>query len=357
MAISGEQSGSDGILSHERNWSELPEDILHLLSKKLPDISDFIRFRAVCKSWQLSAPVTDPPPQLPWLLECRLERHQDLENAIIRFYCLSSGKVHTITCPGSHRAWLHGPGCRYLLVYLLGNSERYLLNPLTRDQIHVPFVNDLGFSPDYIGPNPIEGGDIVVISGIKNYSGNWNTPTNLMAFWRPNDDDWAYVEGVGNSANAFYMGQYFSNDRQTGITHVIDIATKKLAYQVAPPEGTNPSLKGYTVMVESGGKILRLFYNYEAKPCHFDIYSLYFGDGESKPCWVKIIDIGNQMLFLQYNRGLALCASNFTGFKGNCIYFLKYNQYLCRYDIGDGTIEVLPCPFDSVGTWFVPSLV
>ncbi|XP_078170549.1 F-box protein SKIP23-like [Carex rostrata] len=347
MAIPGEQCGTDGVLSHERNWSELPEDILHLFSKKLPDISDFIRFRAVCKSWRLAALVNDPPPQLPWLLEHRLQHRG---NAIIRFYCLSSSKVHTITCPRSLGAWLHGPGCRYLLASHLGNSERYLLNPLTHDQIRVPdAVNVHGFLPDYIGPDTIEGGDIVVMS----------ENTNMMAFWRSEADDWVYVEGVGNwyGGNAYYMGQYFSRDNHTGITNVIDIATKKLVYQVAPPDGTNPLLKGRTIIVESGGKILRLFQHSKAEMCQFDIYCLYFGDGKQKCCWVKITDIGDQMLFLQYNRGFSFCASKFVGLKRNCIYFLQGWRYLCRYDIGDGTTEVLPCPFDTVGTWFVPSLV
>jgi hypothetical protein len=350
-----EGSSTDGILGHERNWSELPQEILHLFSKKLPDISDFIRFRAVCKSWQLSAPINDPPPQLPWLLE----RCHDFENGIIRFYCLSSGKVHTITCPASRRTWLNGPAFRYLLAYPMGSSKKYLLNPLTHDQIHVPFLNVLSASPVYIGPDSIEGGHIVVISGYVDIE--W---TSMMAFWRPKAEDWVIVEGVDDSANAFYMGQYFSNDAETDITNVIDIATKKLAYQVAPPEGTNPLLKGCTimVMVESGGKILRLFQHYETGQYHFDIYCLYFGDGERKPCWVKITDIGDQMLFLQYDCGLSFCASNFAGFKGNCIYFLRNRVYpnrlrLCRYDIGDGTTVVLPCPFDSMETWFVPSLV
>ena len=153
------------------------------------------------------------------------------------------------------------------------------------------------------------------------------------------------------------MGQYFSNDEEIGITNVIDIATKKLAYQVAPLEGTNPLLMGRTIIVESGGKILKLFHHSKAEPCHFDIYCLYFGDGKGKPFWVKITNIGDQMLFLQNNHGLSFCASNFAGFKGNCIYYIKWGQYLCRYNIGDGTIEELPCPFDSVDAWFVPSLV
>ncbi|XP_078166743.1 F-box/kelch-repeat protein At1g57790-like [Carex rostrata] len=196
----GEGSGTDGVCI-DRNWSELPKDILHLFYKNLPDITDFIRFRAVCKSWRLSAPVNDYPPQLPWLLEHREHPEKHHENAIIRFYCLSSGKVHTVTCPGSRRARLEGPACRYLLASHTKSFQMYLLNPLTNDQIYAPWVNVFGY-PVYIGPDPIKGGDIVVIS----------PPNKMMAFWRLDADDWVYVGGVGNSANAFYRGQYFSHD-------------------------------------------------------------------------------------------------------------------------------------------------
>ncbi|XP_078165539.1 putative F-box/kelch-repeat protein At5g24040 [Carex rostrata] len=347
-----ERSSADGLLSHERNWSELPEDILHLFSKKLSDISNFIRFRAVCKSWQLSAPVNDPPPQLPWLVEIR--KYSE-ETTTIRFYCLLSGKVHTITCPTSHRFKISSPAWHYLLASCMRNGNAHLLNPLTHDQIHVPSVNMLGGGcPEYIGPDTIEGSNIVVISGYADWS---LPPPNIMAFWRPKANDWVYIEGVGNSPNAFYRGQYFSNDRETGTTNVIDISTKNLAYQVAPPKGTNPHLKGYTIMVDSGGKMLRLFQYYKGEQFHFDIYCLYFGDKKQTPCWVKITDIGDQILFLQYYSGLSVCASNFPGFKGNCIYFLKNKEYLCRYDIGDGTIKVLPCPLRFLHTWFVPNLV
>ncbi|XP_078165541.1 putative F-box/kelch-repeat protein At5g24040 [Carex rostrata] len=342
-----EPSSTDGVLSHERNWSELPKDILHLFSKKLSDISEFIRFRAVCKSWQLSAPINDPPPQLPWLLEsCNYFE----ENTIIRFYCLLSGKVHTLTWPTSHRARLSGPACHYLLASCLRNNVRYLLNPLTHDQIHVPSVNALDCGRlDYIGPDTNEGSNIVVISG---YADRPRARINMLAFWRPKADDWVYIEGVDNSPNAFYRGQYFSIERRTGITNVIDISTKNLAYQVAPPKGTNPHLQGCTIMVSSGGKMLRLFQYYEGELCHFDIYCLYFGDRKEKPCWVKITDIGEEILFLNHYGGLSFCASNFAGFKGNCIYFLKNKIYLCRYDIGDGTTEVLPCPLDLLETWY-----
>lgn len=142
----------------------------------------------------------------------------------------------------------------------------------------------------------------MVISGQP----DWNTRSNMMDFWRPKADDWVNVERVSWSANAYYLGQYFSNDRRTGIT--------KLAYQVAPPEGINPLIMSSTIMVEYGGKILRLLKCYEPEQYHFDIYCLYFNDGKRKPCWVKITNIGDQMLFLHYNGGLSFCANSFSRF-------------------------------------------
>nr|BAK07128.1 predicted protein [Hordeum vulgare subsp. vulgare] len=45
-------------------WSELPDEILNLVTAGLPNLADRARFRAVCRSWRASAP---PPPQIPWM--------------------------------------------------------------------------------------------------------------------------------------------------------------------------------------------------------------------------------------------------------------------------------------------------
>ncbi|KAF3336644.1 hypothetical protein FCM35_KLT19230 [Carex littledalei] len=48
---------------NKRDWAELNIELLHLISKKMENISNFIIFRAVCKNWRLATDPTDAPAQ------------------------------------------------------------------------------------------------------------------------------------------------------------------------------------------------------------------------------------------------------------------------------------------------------
>lgn len=151
------------------DWAELNSNLLHLIVKKLGDISNFIRFRAVCKKWRLAAPTSDPPPQLPWLLRC----HHDPKTKPYRlFHSLYSNKTQYLHLPqvqgdniliGSASKYVHifdhppreydDPNYRHLK----------LLDPLTGSQIPIPFTGSkvpspleeekTAFQRQYIGPS------------------------------------------------------------------------------------------------------------------------------------------------------------------------------------------------------------
>ena len=119
---------------HENSaqWPLLPKDLLQKIADLLlVNIIDYVRVRAVCKSWQ--SRITDPqqlksplPPQLPWLM---LKFDEDSKDGT--FYRLSDGKEIKLTLPeawdnrivGSANGWL-----------VLVDSTRviHLLNPFTR---------------------------------------------------------------------------------------------------------------------------------------------------------------------------------------------------------------------------------
>lgn len=88
----------------------------------------------------------------------------------------------------------------------------------------------------------------------------------------------------------------------------------------------------------------------------FRIYKLAF-DGRNNPvCWVKIYNIGDQMLFLDVMNGFSISSKSFPKHRGSCIYFLYANYMPCRYNIEDGKIERLCSPFVLHSSWFVPDL-
>ncbi|TVU10530.1 hypothetical protein EJB05_44067, partial [Eragrostis curvula] len=52
-----------------QSWPDLPPDLVHLISGRLHDLADFVRFHAVCKPWRDMLPESQPRPLfLPWLL-------------------------------------------------------------------------------------------------------------------------------------------------------------------------------------------------------------------------------------------------------------------------------------------------
>lgn len=115
-------------------------------------------------------------------------------------------------------------------------------------------------------------------------------------------------------------------------------------------------------LVESVGEILRVSMKFESlasiEKTAFCIYKLALDHERNNSLlfWVKVSDIGDQMLFLDAQNGFSMNATSFHGCKGNCIYFLHLHCTPCRYNIEDGKTErFIKCPFQS-STWFVPDL-
>ncbi|KAJ3708542.1 hypothetical protein LUZ61_012247 [Rhynchospora tenuis] len=71
-----------------RDWSSLLPEILNLIAKNLSEISDFVRFRAVCKAWRFSTPITDQPLQFPWIVY----RHEE-ETGVIKAIDMFTGTI------------------------------------------------------------------------------------------------------------------------------------------------------------------------------------------------------------------------------------------------------------------------
>lgn len=349
------------------DWSGLPPELLQIIARKLPDISDFVNFRAVCTTWRSSALVSNPPPQLPWFLQRRDSLQGDLS-----FYSLFSGKIHTVSSPNSSGNWFKGPAHDYILLYNATSYEISLLNPITDRKVVLPFLDIAGPCPVRIGPDPIHSEECVVLSGNSS-----DFKTGILALYQPVERDWVVIEECSlHNRDAYYNGMYFVNEEETGTTKVIDVVTRKVVHMVPPPpppEDDNDchhSPRGMTYLVQSAGDILRVFLHddelLQVKDSHFHIHRLDFGsENGGKPCWVKISSIGDHILFLDQDSGFSLSCKDFSGIRGNSIYFLKLQSqdiyeppfyFLCRYDIEEARTEPLACPLANGGTWIVPSL-
>ncbi|KAJ1702911.1 hypothetical protein LUZ63_002690 [Rhynchospora breviuscula] len=120
------------------DWSGFPSDLLFLISQRLSQLSDFIRFRSVCKNWRLSAPRSFAPPQLPWLIKF-------LPSKVTYVFSLSSCKDLIIEVPQMVKKMkLIGAGKTYILACDCENNSVSLMNPLTDEEHPLPPL------PEYI---------------------------------------------------------------------------------------------------------------------------------------------------------------------------------------------------------------
>ncbi|KAJ1687571.1 hypothetical protein LUZ63_018961 [Rhynchospora breviuscula] len=341
------------------DWSALPPELLHLISTKFSYFSDLIHFRAVCNTWRASA-TSVLPTQIPcFLLE------PDPGDTTLQFYSLTSGKTHTVSVPSCHDKTVLDSSNGYLLVQHLENPDLSLLNPVTNSKVSLPFLQIKRPQLVWASPDPTRTDGYTVCM-----FGNARVPNKLSAFWRRGEMEWSTINN-GSPRSCYYGGMYLVLSTISKNLEILDVATKTLRDVVPPPPGEGPFSppRALVYIVVSAGQVLRVLEHDDkyqpADHCRFDIHRLEFGADKKKPSWVKVSNIGDQVLFLNVVNGFSISASCFEGLRGNSIYFMKaedifldhlscYN--LVRYDIETGIAEELPFPSVTGGAWFLPSL-
>ncbi|KAJ4787025.1 F-box protein SKIP23 [Rhynchospora pubera] len=347
----------------KRDWSSLPPEVLNLFAKNLTEISDFVRFRAVCTAWRSSTPVTDLPPQFPWIIEM----HRCNLSGLVRFHSLPLGKVYTF----------HNP--QFVCKRPIGMSDGYirigtycLLNPLNNHEcVFLPPYNFNGYF-HWIEPRQNRMREPVV--HVIAFNSVVGCPRLVSCHF--GQDKWSELKLESDCINCepfFYINHILFNVQIfTGVTKVTDVATGTLAYVVPPAESSSPEAteRSSDYIVDASGDILRVSlhhgpfgpYAHFEFDDWFDVYRLNVSKCGSA-CWVKVHDVGHQALFLDKYSGFVLTANDFAGIKRNCIYLLTrvYGEQapfsrVVRIAIETGAREHLPSLFNDAESWFVPSL-
>ncbi|KAJ3672408.1 hypothetical protein LUZ60_007129 [Juncus effusus] len=339
------------------NWAELNPDLLRIIAKKLGDISNFVRFRVVCKRWRLVVGPRDCPPQLPWFLEWETEPKDSSDR---KFFSLYSKTTQTLHIPQAKGKYLYGPSSRYCLMRgYLQHSAPSILNPLTRSHFPIPQIENFTIrhsfftGPDLTpnpNPNEIDNIGVILLNGKKGgvYS---------VVYWRFANRQWTKIVEVEVSypkSVSYFQGRLFVLDGLTTETRLFDITTGD-EILVIPPPGPE-----FDCLIEACDDMLGVVNKCISGVWQFDVYHLEDGGKDSR--WVKMTKgIGDLMLFLEWETGCGLClkASDFEGFRGNCIYFATLTGYgidLCRYDLESKKTQVLPHSSRFMGLWFVPRL-
>ncbi|KAJ4805230.1 F-box family protein [Rhynchospora pubera] len=355
-------------LPEEPDWSDLPPELISLISRKLIDIFDFVRLRAVCKTWRSAVRTSDLTPQLPWIMD---NSDQSFKKGYLRFYSLLTGKTHNFNVPRSIQKFITGSAYNYLFSYDMQTCDCSLINPLTKDEISLP-PSPVGiWYPTCVPADPSSRYAVISIHP--------TLKTTDLLFCQLGDLDWTLmkeesfpyyrIHGMGIKCLlegfVFHDGLCYATDRDTGSTVVINLATQTVICVAPQPE--SELRKEFAYLIVSAGEILRVCqYNKrcQQETSYFDIYRLHLGNRDGNvinPCWIKIDNINHQFLFLHGKHGCSFRADDFSGFIGNSIYFLtkrniKETYILSRYNLKDGKIGTLQVPEELGCSWFVPSL-
>ncbi|KAJ3687798.1 hypothetical protein LUZ61_016962 [Rhynchospora tenuis] len=343
------------------NWAELNSDLLRAIYKELDDPFDYINFRAVCKSWKAAVLLCEHPPQFPFLLE-----RDPLIGSDFDVYSLHTGKTRRLHVLEARNKKFFGQSQGYLVTFQVPSGEQNscfpaLLNPFTQTKVHLPFDSFNFYRPVYVGIDPIRNTSNVVI-----VMRGPSTGRPYVGFWRSENNDWALKGSLPGYVETYHKGRLFCSEYENSCTKAIDLTTGNTIL-----EASFPTKRGFCSLVEGAGAlfgIAQFGVNVPGTPlekCEFEVYRL--DENAKPPCWVKRSDIGDLMIFLNYNichsDGFCLSASDFDGFSGNCIYFTKsngmvghYSQMLIgRYDLGKNRSEVIDKRSCSNTTWILPN--
>ncbi|XP_078182801.1 F-box protein At2g26160-like [Carex rostrata] len=360
-----------------RDWTELNPDLLHLISKKLGNLSNFIRFHSVCKQWRSAA---DPPPLLPWLLHPATFRCEEANtNTDYILYSLSSNSSYQIELPITYKGFRYHNMKEPSIGFILVDQHKqilkppcplmipYLFNPLTETKIHLPFTEVVFYCTLYLGPDNksnssmVKSGVHLVVYSIRNSHleiRSWRSDSNKITEFKI-----PFITFVVG----YYKGKIFVYLSKTRETKVFDMTTgAEMNIVIQHPV----ECLHFNLFVEAMGDLLAVAYPRPGKGgCEVKVYRLEHTDVFGQCRWIKLKGIGERVLFLgSPAAGFCLSASDFEGLRGNCIYYMRacsetnetdgfrhYNR-LFRYDMENGTSEELLNCVPLSATWFMPCL-
>ncbi|XP_023732165.1 uncharacterized protein LOC111879973 [Lactuca sativa] len=116
-------------------WSDVNHDVLFLVMMQL-GVVDFVAFSGVCKSWRSFA-ISNRKS----LMACRPPMHMRISTDNLEDYCYLEdfeGKMLKTILPHSTGRTCVGLTCGYLILFGRKTKDFWLVNPITKHQLHFP---------------------------------------------------------------------------------------------------------------------------------------------------------------------------------------------------------------------------
>ncbi|KAF2287950.1 hypothetical protein GH714_003427 [Hevea brasiliensis] len=356
-------------------WTLLPKDLLEQISKCLDTSIDLLRFRSVCTSWRCS--VSPKPRRLSGTF--RILPNDGISRTSFGFY-LSRRTVFLIRLPDSHnqaapKGWLVkieedipdrkrllNPLSRYKLNSLPSNFPRVLnLLNLRICQLGQEYVlHHVNYKPN--SSSFSDAGNLYMEKVVMiwlNCESDFMLLTihvsGKLALFRSGDRRWTIIKDMPSPYDdvIVYKGNFYAVDN-TGRTVVVGLNTE-LSLTANPVFGGD---KKY--LVESDGELLlvdmylsidteeeslsfgeeyleHLAQYMSERTVRFRVYKL---DEEAKS-WIEVKSLGDRVLFLGDDSTFSAPASDLSGCKGNCIFFVDnffYSRDECPTGGDDGVL-------------------
>ncbi|KAJ4789433.1 F-box domain-containing protein [Rhynchospora pubera] len=252
----------------QRDWAGLVPELVYTIAREVTDISDFIRFRAVCKKWRSATTIADMSPQFPWLLN-------ETTGPDLHFYSIALKKSFTFHVPKiSDDEYVVNP-CHGLMLVKSSSSKLswWLLNPLNNNVVSLPSMRE--FSWELIGSPGYQSRDYVVVEGCKHL--------NVV---KPGDDKWIKLEKKDSDFYFYFKNLLFIFDVFSWFTKVIDLCTHETVFVVPPPPKKFQFCDFGPTPIESYGEVLLVNYLLGSKKIVIQQLE-YDGNGQGNLHWVE----------------------------------------------------------------------
>ncbi|XP_050241623.1 putative F-box protein At1g65770 [Quercus robur] len=339
----------------EVDWSALPVELLLLIGKSIQSRIGVVRFRSVCASLRSSIPPPCeilPPFPLPLPFTGSAGRAFVSHRTFYRFKLPDDVNPNPSTC--SSKSWL-------IKVEEFEFGRKCLLNPLPNLYFGFPFpkgINLLDYqvvevSKEYelqsISGMPIVGVDKLVLFP----DSAWNSSVKdtviyalfhegKLGYMKYGDQNWTLVDDLCHYDDIIvYNGKPYVVDNW-GLVSWIDSSMKLIEFSPLLPNFGNQKH-----LVESRGElyVVDRFFDTQRRLHHlpktftFDVYKLDQECGR----WVTVENLGDRVFILGKDSSFSVSATEFSGCKGNCIYF--------TYKDDNGVFDQKTCKIVDFQDW------
>ncbi|CAK7355613.1 unnamed protein product [Dovyalis caffra] len=355
-------------------WSDLPKELLEMISKGLDSRVDVLCFRAVCTSWRYSACLPSFDQEIPPLV-LKLPRpiRADavlMQTAVCRMELMS--KYPNSSSSSLTKSWLVKVGeSKYGKLQLLNPLTNYKIkySPISLNLLDFKFVKlrkDLllkwsrgfhVFGENKFVPFPISAS----CSNIDEFGMLAIYHEGKLGYWKYGDKEWTLLDNKNFQYDDIivYKDQVYIIDRW-GTVYWIDSSLKVIQY--SPPlygcggkknlvescgdlyvvdrylDGERRTWRDYEDVIDNSDNyvhVRKLMKQCRPKAVDFRVYKL----DEEWGTWVDVKSLDDRIFVLGTECSLSISSREFNEGKGNCIYFMDGDDFVGR-GLSAGSIHV-----------------